>query len=388
MRIGISAFAGDGGQSGISQYMEQSIRHLSTLAPQHELVAFVGAADADWVRSWTASIQVISYPERIAKPSINIAWHLANLPAALRAHGCDLVFMPAANRRLAWRYGMPSVGTVHDFSQLHVPQKYDALRTFYIKQVLPAMMRRLTRVIAVSESTRRDCETYARVPSERLRVCHNGADLSRFRHADQASARAAVQAALGSQLPADAPFILYTSRLEHPGKNHVRLLEAFARLRATQGLKHRLILAGTRWSGAEAIDAKLAELQLGDAVIMAGFVPEDLLPSLYCAADLFVFPSLFEGFGIPLLEAMASGVPVCTSNRASMPEVLGDAGLLFNPEDPADIASAILRLLDDPSLRAQCVMRGLERCKCFTWERTAAVLLEELERAHQEGLQP
>lgn len=384
MRIGVSAFAGDGGKSGISQYMENVVGRLAAIAPEHEIVAFVGADDEDWVRSWHPAIEVVAYPESVAKPTMNIGWHLTRFPGALRDHHCDIAFMPAANRRLAWRYGVPSLGTVHDFSQLHVPQKYDRLRTLYIMRVLPAMMRRLNRVLAVSESTRRDCEDFAKIPNEQIRVCYNGADLTRFTQQGRTAARSEVQAHLGDQLPEETPYILYTSRLEHPGKNHVRLLEAFARLRKSRDIPHRLVLAGTRWSGAEAIDARLAELALEDSVLITGFVPGALLPALYRAADLFVFPSLFEGFGIPVLEAMASGVPVCAADRSSIPEVLGDAGLLFDPDDPDAIAEAMARLLGDAALRERCVKQGLQRCRTFTWDRATEIVLEELERTHRE----
>lgn len=294
----------------------------------------------------------------------------------LQRYRCDMVFMPAGNRRLSFGYGMPSVGTVHDFSQLHVPQKYDALRMFYIMRVLPAMMRKLTRVIAVSESTQRDLVSFARVPAERVEVIHNGADLLRFGPGGRGEARSDVEAHLG----VPGPFLLYVSRLEHPGKNHVRLLEAFSRLRREHGIPHRLVLAGGRWSGAEAIDAKVAELGLSDAVVFTGFVSEDLLPRLYLASDVFVFPSLFEGFGIPVLEAMASGTPVCAAATSSIPEVVGDAGLLFDPTDVAAIADAVWRLLEDAQLRARLAATGLRRASDFTWDKAAARVLAALER--------
>jgi glycosyltransferase involved in cell wall biosynthesis len=375
MRIGISAFAGDGGKSGISQYMANIVGRLVETAPQHSFVAFVGAADRDWVQSWHPRLQVIAYPNWTAHPIASIGWHLFRLQPALRKHGCDAVFMPAANRRLAWSYGVPSLGTVHDFSQLHVPQKYDALRMAYIMHVLPAMMRRLDRVIAVSESTRRDLADFARVPAARTCVIHNGADLSRFTPDLPDTAIAEMRRSLG----VDGPYLLYTARLEHPGKNHVRLLTAFAELRRARDLPLRLVFAGGRWNGAEAIDAQIAALGLADVVSCLGFVPDALLPPLYAGAEAFVFPSLFEGFGIPLLEAMAAGTPVCAADTSSIPEVVGDAGLLFDPTDPAAIAATLSRLLADRDLRARLVQRGLERARGFTWDRAAAAVLEALQ---------
>jgi glycosyltransferase involved in cell wall biosynthesis len=377
MKIGISAYATDSGKSGISQYVANIVARLPELAPAHELVVFVNEADAPWVRSWHPALEVAVFPDRTAHPVASIFWHLTAFPRELKRHGCDLVFLPAGNRRLGWRYGMPSVGTVHDLSQLHVPQKYDVLRMFYIMRVLPRMMRRLTRVISVSDSTRRDLESFARVEPERIRVIHNGADLARFSPRDRDAARSAVRAELG--LPPE--LLLYIARLEHPGKNHVRLLEAFAALKRDTGLPHKLILVGSRWNGAELIEAKVRELGLQREVVFPGFVPNETLPDLYAAAEVFVFPSLFEGFGIPVLEAMACGTPVCAANVSSIPEVVGEAGLLFDPYEPEAIADAMRRLLTDPPLRAELVQRGLAQAKRFTWDAAAAAVLEELERA-------
>jgi glycosyltransferase involved in cell wall biosynthesis len=284
--------------------------------------------------------------------------------------------MPAGNRRLAWRYGIPCVGTVHDLSQLHVPQKYDALRMFYIMRILPRMMRRLTRVISVSESTRRDLESFAGIAAERIRVIHNGADLARFAPSDRDAAKSAISGTLG--LPRD--FILYIARLEHPGKNHVRLLEAFARLSGRDGIRHRLVLCGPDWDGSEAVHAAIARLGLEDRVITTGFVASADLPDLYQGASLFVFPSLYEGFGIPLVEAMASGTPVCAADRSSLPEVAGDAALLFDPFEPASMERAMFELLTNPGLRETYTARGLRRADQFDWDRCALAVLREIER--------
>jgi len=377
MKIGISAFATDSGKSGISQYAANVVGRLVALAPQHELVAFINHADADWVQSWHPRLTVVSLPDWTGHPVASIFWHLVYFPGMLRRHSCDLVFMPAGNRRLAWSYGVPSVGTVHDFSQLHVPQKYDAARMFYIMRVLPRMMRRLTRVISVSESTRRDLESFAEVPSERIRVIYNGADLERFAPRPRAEARAELPA--GLNIP--ERYVLYIARLEHPGKNHVRLLEAFAAMKRATDRPQKLVLVGGAWNGAEVIHARVAELGLSDQVVFPGFVPNEVLPALYAAADAFAFPSLFEGFGIPVLEAMASGTPVCAASTSSIPEVVGDAGLLFDPLDVPAMTESLIRLLQDQPLRRRLIAAGIQRAAAFSWDIAAKATLAELEAA-------
>ncbi|MDX8410691.1 MAG: glycosyltransferase family 1 protein [Mariprofundaceae bacterium] len=372
MRIGVSAFAGDGGKSGISQYMINMFRQLPDCSPNDEFVLFMAEADREFLDLNTPRTRVHTLPNWVGHPVINIFWHLLVLPFVLRSQGCDCVFMPAGNRRLAWWYGMPSVGTIHDLSQLHVPAKYDGFRMFYIMRVLPRLMRKLTRVVSISEATRRDLEGFAQVESNRIQTVYNGADVSVFTPGDKQDAKRRINEALN--IPPD--YMLYISRLEHPGKNHVRLIEALSRMKARSDLPHKLVLVGSRWNGAEAIDAAVRDFGMQDEVIFPGFVPNDLLPDLYVGADLFVFPSLFEGFGIPVLEAMAAGTPVCSSNAASLPEVVGDAGLLFDPEDVASMADCMQRVLGDQALAARLVRKGLKQARKFSWHDAAQDVLK------------
>lgn len=371
MKVGISAFAGDAGKSGIGQYLINTISRLPILAPNDEFVVFTSSSGRVALQLDRPGIEVVSVPDWIEKPIINILWHLLIFPVMLATRRCDIAYLPAGNRRLGWWYGVPSVGTVHDLSQLHVKEKYDGWRMFYVRSVLPRMMRRLTRIISVSEATRRDLRSHAMVSDDRLHVIPNGFDRETFGAFDPEAAPSSVLKPLGIR----GPYLLYVARLEHPGKNHVGLLEAFALLKK-RAYPHKLVFAGSPWCGSEAIDQAVQRLGLEEHVIFTGYVPNEVLPALYANADLFVFPSLFEGFGIPLLEAMMAGLPICASNRSSIPEVLGDAGLLFEPDDPQDIAGSIQRILDHSDLRAKLIGIGRTRVASFDWEVSAQSVLE------------
>jgi len=371
MKVGISSFAGDAGKSGISQYMINIFKRLPELCGEDEYVLFMTRSDREHFETGQSRVKIVAYPDWIGSPVVNILWHLIWLPVALAKHGCDCVFMPAGNRRLGWWYGVPSISTVHDLSQLHVEGKYDPFRMFYIKRVLPRMMKRLDHIVAVSKATRRDLESHVGIDPESIDVVYNGADLESYKPQGKNEAAKRVRKKLG----VDAPYILYTARLEHPGKNHVRLIKAFAQLKRETGIPHKLVLAGSPWLGAEAIYAAVRGFGVEQHVCFPGFVPNDELPSLYSGADLFVFPSLFEGFGIPLLEAMASGTPLCASNVASIPEVVRDAGLLFDPDKVDEIQHAMALLLTDRKLRARMAKRGLHQASLFSWDDSARQLL-------------
>jgi glycosyltransferase involved in cell wall biosynthesis len=376
MTIGISAFAGDGGRSGIGQYLSHVISRLPDEAPDERFVVFTTREAVSELGLSHPRLDIVAFPAWFEQPVVNILWHVFLLPMLLRWHRCKAVYLPAGNRRLGWWYGVPSVGTVHDLAQLQVEDKYDRWRMFYARSLLPAFMRRLTRVISVSEATGRDLVNRAGVAAESIRLVPNGFDQNRFQSTDRAAAAKRV----ASRWNVVDPYLLYVARIEHPGKNHVGLLEAYARLRAT-GLRHKLVLAGSPWSGADVVEATARELGIADDVVFTGFVPNEALGDLYAAADVFVFPSLFEGFGIPLLEAMMAGVPVCASDRASIPEVVGDAGLLFDPDDSSSIETCIRRLLEDPQLRQRMIRAGRQRARAFTWEAAAGRVVNVLREA-------
>jgi glycosyltransferase involved in cell wall biosynthesis len=225
--------------------------------------------------------------------------------------------------------------------------------------------RRADRIIAISESTRQDVIRFFRAAPERVRAIHLGVD-SRFTPRRDRAELAAFRAARG--LPDE--FILYLGTIE-PRKNLVRLIDAYAELRRRGAAHVPLVLAGGPGWHDEPIFERAAQAGLGDALRFAGFVPDEELPLWYNAAALFVYPSEYEGFGLPPLEALACGTPVVASNRSSLPEVMGEAAVLVDPSRSSAIADGIQQVLEDDALRARLASAGPEQARLFTWDSMA-----------------
>jgi len=378
MKLGICTFGGDGGKSGISRYIVSLLQQFESLASDMTIDVMVYKSELDvFLPAGSKKLRPIEFPDSLKPPVRNIFWHQASLPGLCRREGYDVMFLPAANRRSALRLPCPMVGTVHDFSSIHVAGKYDPSRMFYIRQVLPFLIRRLDHVLTVSESSRRDIISYARVPAERVTVTPLAADHGVYFPGDVEAARRAV----GEKYKIRAPYVLYTSRLEHPGKNHVRLIQAFDQLKTRENLPHQLVLAGSDWSGSEEVHKAASAARHSADICFPGFVAGGDLPALYRGAEAFIFPSLFEGFGLPILEAMACGTATACSNLSSMPEVAGDAAPTFDPYDVDAIASVLGKLLTDDAWRAKCRQGGIERALQFNWKRTAEATLSALRSA-------
>lgn len=377
MRIAVTTLGCDRGRSGIGQYTIQLLRQFARM-PDVAFDVYVHPDEESIFIPPGGNLRVRHVAERWRKPASSLAWHQAVLPALARRHGHDAVFLPAANRRVPWYLPCPAVGTVHDFSSIHLAGKYDPLRAFYITKVLPALVRRLDAVIAVSESTKRDIIEFAQYPESRVHVIPHGVDLETYSPGDPDAALAALPERYGIRRPC----ILYISRIEHPGKNHTRLIQAFEMLKQRMQIPHQLVFAGSDWNRAEQVHDMAAKSPWRDDICFTGFVNAADLANLYRVAELFVFPSLYEGFGMPLLEAMAAGVPMACAQVSSLPEVGGDAAVYFDPAEPESIAESLDKLLTNRQLRDDCRARGLARSRLFSWGHTAERTLDAVRLAH------
>jgi glycosyltransferase involved in cell wall biosynthesis len=249
----------------------------------------------------------------------------------------------------------------------------------YGRTIARRLARRQDEIIAISQSTARDVMKFYGISAERISVVHNGLDHERFCPNDPLRAKRWVEDRYGLS----APFFLYVARLEHPAKNHVRLIAAFSQFKAATRSPWQLVFAGVDGHGAEAVHRAIHQSPFASDIHSFGFVDDDHLSELYRAAAAFVYPSLFEGFGLPPLEAMACGCPVLSSNAGSLEEVLGGAALVLNPEDVTDMTEKLCQVAASPELRRELCGKGFSRARCFDWQKTAAKTLEVYERAVQ-----
>jgi glycosyltransferase involved in cell wall biosynthesis len=307
-------------------------------------------------------------------------WTHARLSADLLAHPPDVLFVPAHVLPLGapLRRRMRTVVTIHDLGYLRFPEAHTRAHRLYLRLSTLWSARAASQLIAVSAATRDDLVRLARVPPGKIAVVHHGLS-PRFRPVEDAATIAVARQRYGIT----APYFLYVGTVQ-PRKNLVRLIEAFAQALARLNVETlersnvQLLIAGKRGWLTEAIERRAAELGLAGRVHFAGYVADDDLPALLGGALAFVFPSLYEGFGMPVLEAMACGAPVLASNSSSLPEVAGDAALLVDPTDTAAIAGGMARLAEDAALRDELRARGLARAGAFTWDRCAKQTLAVL----------
>jgi glycosyltransferase involved in cell wall biosynthesis len=299
------------------------------------------------------------------------------LPLELWPLGLDLLHSP--DFIPPFRRSCRSVITVHDLAFLRFPGLLTEESQSYYGQINRAV-RSADQIIAVSESTKRDLVSLVGADERKITVVYEAAG-PLFRRVDGAAVDA-----VRERYGVAGEYILFVSTIE-PRKNIPFLLQAYARMKEAwpePGSMPRLVLAGKKGWLYESIFAVLDELGLGQSVICTGGVAIDDLPALYSGALFFVLPSLYEGFGLPVLEAMSCGTPVITSNTSSLPEVAGDAAILIDPQDLVGLAATMQRLCQDEALRRQLSAHGLAQAKRFSWERAARETLAVYQEASRE----
>jgi glycosyltransferase involved in cell wall biosynthesis len=368
MRIGFSTFVLDGGQTGVATYIRELLRFLQLEDTEDSFDLLMARRDADLIPVTNPNFSKRISPSFTSQPLLNLVWH--NTVLAGLGKKFDLVHIPSA-RRIPVLKRTKVVATVHDLAAFSVEAKYDAARMRFNRSVVPAMIRRADHVIAVSRFTKKDIIRYAGVPDDRISVVYPGINHDLFRPIPKTEAQDRLQMQHGLE----KPFFAYVSRLEHPAKNHVRLIEAFERFKLENDSAHQLVFAGADWNGAETIRARAAESPVKDDIRFLGYVQAKSLPLLYSGCDLMVFPSLFEGFGFPIIEALACGSSVICSDRSSMGELAGTLIPTFDPLSP-DALFECMEEAVSKGWNAEQRTRGMEYALTYDWRSTARSVME------------
>jgi glycosyltransferase involved in cell wall biosynthesis len=348
-------------RAGVSHYIEQLLIHLGQLDRTNRYSVYTTRGLNQQALGLPPNFHVIPSRLPTINPRVRIPWEQLLAPVILRHIRADLFHGVLNVAPIICP--VPSVITIHDLAFIRFPATFRAYNRTYLDLATRLSARRAARILVVSEHTRREVIGLLGIPAERVVVTPNAARVH-FRPPTPAAI-----AAFRAQQGLPERFVLYVGTLE-PRKNLTTLLEAYGEVARHYPQVPLLIGGGKGWLY-DAVFRRLDELGLREQVRFVGYLDEEQLPLWYAAASVFVFPSIYEGFGMPPLEAMACGTPVVTSNSSSLPEVVADAGLMAPPDQPAAFAAAINRLLSDAALAHDLRARGLARARHFAWQTTA-----------------
>lgn len=372
-RVGLNLlYLVPGKVGGTEVYARRLVHALATARPDWTWLAYCGRDAVDALREerWPANVTLQPAPRRSSDKASRAALEQSWLAIRAARDGIDLVHSLGTTSPIATR--CPRVVTVHDLIYLHFPATFPRAARIALKTIVGPGARRSDRVIADSEAGKRDITTMLGVSADRIDVAHLGCNIVRTAGAPEA----AIRGALGL---ADRRICLCVSAaLVH--KNLETLIIAFGRL-AHRRPDLQLVIAGHAGREMARLRALADATGSGERIALTGWISDTDLEGLYAIASCCVYPSLLEGFGLPVLEAMGRGVPLACSDASCLPEVAGDAAELFDARDGDALITAVERLLDDPPRAAELVRRGRERVTQFTWERCADATIESYERA-------
>jgi glycosyltransferase involved in cell wall biosynthesis len=361
-------------RTGTENYSLNLIRELVSQRQDSSFRLYFNQAPAPGLFPEGSQLRVIPFPR---------LWTHLRLSLEMLSSPPDLLFVPSHVLPLA--HPRRSVVTVHDLGYHYYPEAHTPFQNLYLRWSTRYNARTATRVLADSEATRRDLVRYYGIPREKIVVVYPGRDET-LAPVAESETRTNLCARYGVR----APYLLYVGTL-HPRKNLVRLVQAFASLLSSLSSTAldladslQLVLAGQKGWLYEEIFAQVRKLGLAERVVLTGYVPDADLASLLSGALAFVYPSLYEGFGLPVLEAMTCGIPVVCSDVSSLPEVAGDAALYVDPLDAGGMTEALYQISVDAGLRQTLVWRGFQQMQRFSWRRCAQETWQVLEDAFHE----
>jgi len=378
MHIGIDAHAIGAQQGGNETYIRNLIRALAAVDDHNRYTIFLAKALAadEWREGFARQfpnfeVRLLPEPTPLVRVPLALAFELRRRPVdVLHVQYTAPPFCPA-----------PVVATIHDLAFEHMPETFTRRGSMQLKLTVRRTAQRAARIATVSEYSRQDLLRTYNLGPEKVVVTYNGIESHFTPQPTSANEAEEIRHRFGIA----RDFLLAVGSLQ-PRKNLIRLIRAYAKLRGENaGFAPQLVIVGRKLWLTDEIFAEVRRQRWAGDVILTGYVTDEDLPKLYRAATAFVYPSLFEGFGLPPIEAMACGTPVVTSNTSSLPEVVGEAALLVDPYDEQSLATALLQITNDQALRARLQVNGIEQAKKFTWRAAAEKTLQLYREAHGTG---
>ncbi|UTC61496.1 glycosyltransferase family 4 protein [Treponema sp. OMZ 787] len=365
MKIGVDAFGCDHGRSGIGSYILSLVKNLPKNDYEFELFGpeldkYTYTSDIDYVSFTGIDISDTKLSEKI--------WHFKNLNSFIKKQRYDAVIYPAGVELLPPIFNVPSI--------LVIQSLLSADLGTLAKMGLKRTLKNASGIISPTKYIQNDLTQFG-INASDIKVIYNGIDGSLFKPITNDEDRVLIQ-----PFAIQRPYIIYASRITHAQKCHVELIKAFALFKKQTSSPHRLVIAGSDGDNSEAVHNAVIQSGFSSDILLTGYFPHESLPQLYSSADLCVFPSMIEGVGLPVIEAMACGVPVACARAGALPEIAGDSALFFNSKKPEEIAEAISSLIDcdkNTSKREEMIEKGFNWVKKYNWETTANQTIEYLD---------
>lgn len=368
MRLGIDTFGCDHARSGLGSYLLAFTANISQDLP-HKVELFGSEIDKFTYTSGTEiTFKSVPLPDSLSAERF---WHFTACNKFAQSQNYDAVLYPAPERVLPASFKVPGVAVTNSILSSCVEGNTDWIQKLQIKRGLY----NIQKIIAASDFIRRDLIEHGISP-EKIEVVHNGIDHKIFYPAIQFDA----DVVNVKPFAIKRPYFIYGSRLSSPEKKHIELIKAFSLFKEKTQLPHRLVLAGADGAYSSEIHKAAFESSAASDIFLTGYFPHESFPQLYAGSDACIFPSINEGVGLPVLEALAMGVPVLCSNAGALPEMGGDAALYFNSDNIEEIEAAMEKIVSDKDLRLSLSQKGIKRAADFNWETTVNKTFEVLSR--------
>jgi len=370
MKLGIDIVGSDHGRSGIGSYVQALVQNL----PEMEDVTYeLFGAEVDRY-TFNSNNENIGYKSLNLPDSISgdRLWHMFRIKKFIRNNNYNALLFTAGSRVLPRMVEIPTVAVVNGVVSRVLKRKND----IWTSRMLIPGLKKVTKIIAASQYIRKDLVNLG-IDTKKIEVVHNGIDHSMFYPREQIDN----STVLIKPFSIKRPYIIYASRLSHEEKKHIQLIKAFTIFKKNTGLPHRLVLAGSNDSYAEKVHAVASKSPYASDIFLTGYFPHENLPELYSCADACIFPSVMEGVGLPVLEAMASGIPIAVAKAGALPEIAGDGALYFNPDDIDEFAKVIEKIITDKKTRQTLIDYSLQWTERFSWVKTAEKTIEVIKKA-------